>query len=134
MPNNSNPFAPRIPTTWPELRLDGYLTRLCASLVVYFVTLALFWCEVFSAIVLPLGGILAVAFCGIANYVFLTATAYSIQSKLHEAGQQKHGGWQVWVGALILNPVLVGWYIPVSVLFSARRIRRKMIAAAPASA
>jgi hypothetical protein len=128
-----NLFSPRIPTTWPELSLDGHITRLYISLAAYFLTLILFWCSVLGVVIFPIGVLLFGFFGAICNYFFLTWTAYKIQSTLHEAGQEKNGGWQVWVGAFFLNPALLGWYIPVSVAISAGRVRRKMTAAAPAS-
>ncbi|MFZ6770700.1 hypothetical protein ACO0LM_26895 [Undibacterium sp. Di26W] len=78
-------FAPRKPTTWLELRLGGYLVRLCVSLVAYFATLFAFWCRILGVTVFPIGVSLSIIYVGIANYVFLTWTAYRIQSKLHEA-------------------------------------------------
>jgi len=107
------PYKP----SWAELRLDVHVRRLRMSLALYVATLAMFWCHVFGVVTFPLSIVLTFILVAPANYLFLTWTAYTMQ---------KHGGWQVWVGALLLNPVILGWYIPVSVAMSASRIRRQL--------
>jgi hypothetical protein len=108
------------------MRLDRHVSHLGLSLAAYFATLVLFWSHMLGVATLPLAAVLTLVVAAAANYLFLVWTAYKIQRMLHEAGLQKHGAWQVWVGALFLHPAMFGWYIPVSVLFSARRIRRQL--------
>ena len=54
-------------------------------------------------------------------------SAFRIQDTLHESGLYKHAAWQVWVGAFILNPLVLGWWIPVRVLFTARQTRKDLL-------
>jgi len=56
--------------------------------------------------------------------------AFFIQKRLKEFDHVSSGAWQVIVGSLILNPFALGWWIPVSVLFSLNAARRE----APSSA
>ena len=57
-------------------------------------------------------------------YVVSLVHAYRVQKKLNEAGLYKPGAWQIIVGGLILNPWLLGFAIPVSVLSTVNRIQR----------
>ena len=54
-------------------------------------------------------------------YVGSIVYAYQVQRELNRAGLYKPGAWQVIAGAIILNPVVVGWFIPLSVIWVARR-------------
>ncbi len=121
---------PRTPT-WPELQLDGYVSRLKVSLGVYFVSLVLFWMHVSGGAVWLGQAFAPFVYAALANYVFLVWTAYKIQQTLYDSGVYKHGGWHVWIGALLLNPAALGWFIPVSVLFTSIEMRRKLEARWP---
>ena len=57
-------------------------------------------------------------------YVGCIVYAYRIQRSLNRAGLYKPGAWLVIVGALLFNPIVVGWLIPVSVLRVAHRLAR----------
>jgi hypothetical protein len=65
-------------------------------------------------------------YAALANYLFLVWTAYKIQQTLYDSGLYKHGGWHVWIGALLLNPAALGWFIPVSVLITSGGMRRQL--------
>jgi hypothetical protein len=52
--------------------------------------------------------------------------AYKVQANLNKAGLMRAGAWQIVVAALFLNPFLFGFYIPLSVLFAVRSIRKKL--------
>ncbi len=114
------------PQSWSELGLDGHTRRLRISLTVYFVSLAVFWCHMSGLINLPLFVLLFFVVLGPANFLFLVWTAARIQDVLQASGLQKQGAWQVWVGAILLSPVVLGCYTPLSVMFSSGRIRRKL--------
>ena len=64
-------------------------------------------------------------------YVPCTVYAYRVQKHLNAAGLYPHGAWQVIVGAILLNPFVFGFWIPASVLWSARRITRGSPTLAP---
>ena len=51
--------------------------------------------------------------------------AFFIQKRLKELQHVSSGAWQVIVGGILLNPFAIGWWIPVSVLFSLTTARRK---------
>jgi hypothetical protein len=57
-------------------------------------------------------------------YIVSIVYAYRVQRDLHAAGLYRHGPWNVIVGALILNPFVLGFFIPASVLWTAWRVRR----------
>src|SRR5437773_2577209 len=59
-------------------------------------------------------------------YIACIVYAYRVQSQLHAAGLYRHGAWHVLVGALLLNPLAFGLLIPDSVLWTARRVARKV--------
>jgi apolipoprotein N-acyltransferase len=116
---------PRTPT-WPQLKLDRPMKLLYYSLGVYFVTLAMFWLAVAKVIEL-LGSVFnPFAYLALANYLLLVGLCYWIQKVLHDSGLGRHGVWQVVVGALLLNPCALGWWIPISVLLSAHKMRRAL--------
>jgi hypothetical protein len=122
---------PRTPT-WPELQLDGHVSRLRISLAAYFVSLVLFWMYVAGSSLGRLETVLVPFFyAALANYLCLVWSAYKIQQVLYDSGPYKHGGWHVWIGSLLLNPVALGWLIPVSVLIAAAGMRRKLEARWP---
>ena len=116
---------PRTPT-WPELKLDVPLQQLYACLGIYVVTLGLFWLSVFKKIALPEGVFNPIMYAALANYFVLVWLCYKIQKTLHDSGLYGPGAWQVVVGALLLNPCGLGWWIPVSVVLSAARTRKAL--------
>ncbi len=69
-----------------------------------------------------LGGILFVG--SLVVYVICMVYAYRVQAALNSAGLYKPGAWQVIVAALILNPAILGFYVPLSVLLVTHRIRQ----------
>jgi hypothetical protein len=56
-------------------------------------------------------------------YVALIVECAIVQQRLFAARLGKHRGWQVVVGGMILNPCLLGWWIPMSVLIDVGRAR-----------
>lgn len=71
-----------------------------------------------KGIVLRLG---AIFFLGsLIPYVGSMYCAYQTQRGLRDRGEIKSGPWQVLVAALILNPFLIGFYVPLSVSWAAR--------------
>jgi hypothetical protein len=71
-----------------------------------------------------LGKLLAVAM--LLAYIVCIILSYKIQSALNESGLYKAGAWQIVVAGVILNPGCVGFYVPLSVILTARRIRKKL--------
>ena len=116
---------PRTPT-WPDLKLDVPLRQLYACLGIYLATLVLFWLYVTKVISLSPGVFNPFAYAALANYLVLVWLCYKIQKVLYSSGLGQHGAWQVVVGGLILNPCAFGWWIPISVLLSAWRVRRAL--------
>ena len=121
---------PRTPT-WSELKLDVPLQQLYACLGIYFSTLTLFWLSVLKKVALPEGVFNPIMYAALANYFVLVWLCYKIQKTLHDSGLYGPGAWQVVVGALLLNPCALGWWIPVSVVVSAARTRRALEARWP---
>jgi hypothetical protein len=117
--------------TWPQLKLDVPLQQLYACLGIYFATLAVFWLQVAKVFVLPEGAFNPIMYAALVNYVGMMWLAWRIQKTLHVSGLYRHGAWQVWVGALLLNPCALGWWIPVSVMLRAHRIRTALRARWP---
>jgi hypothetical protein len=64
-------------------------------------------------------------------YVISMVYAYKTQASLHTAGLYRHGAWHVVVAALILNPYVFGFYVPLSVLLTARRLRGNLVSRFP---
>jgi len=65
------------------------------------------------------------AFLGSAvPYFGAMVCAYRVQSRMRELGLGKHGGWHVIIAMVFLNPYLLGFYVPLSVLFAYRQARR----------
>ena len=62
----------------------------------------------------------------IRDSLILVWLCYKVQATLHDSGLYGPGGWQVVVGALLLNPCALGWWIPVSVVWNARKTRRAL--------
>ncbi|HXO86755.1 MAG TPA: hypothetical protein VN803_14635 [Gemmatimonadales bacterium] len=59
-------------------------------------------------------------------YLASIAFAYRVQRALNQARLYKPGAWQIIAGALLLNPFLLGFLIPVSVLWVTKRIEKKI--------
>jgi hypothetical protein len=68
---------------------------------------------------------LGVFFLSVAPYIVALVFAYRVQRALNIAGLYKSGAWQVVVGGLLLNPLVIGWVIPLSVVNSARKVERR---------
>ena len=58
-------------------------------------------------------------------YVVSIVYSYRVQKQLHASGLYRHSAFDIVFGAIVLNPFLLGWYIPASVLWTAHRVRRK---------
>ena len=65
-------------------------------------------------------------FGSLVPYIISMFYAYKVQANLNKAGLIRAGAWQIVVAALFLNPFLFGFYIPLSVLFAVRSIRKKL--------
>jgi predicted PurR-regulated permease PerM len=63
-------------------------------------------------------------------YVGALIYAYRVQNALHRAGLYKHGAWQIVAGGLLLNPLVLGFVIPVSVINTARAVEQRLKLAA----
>ncbi len=72
----------------------------------------------------PVGLILI--FGSLIPYITCVVFAYRVQRALNEAKLYRGGAWQIIAGALLLNPFLLGFLIPASVLWTARRIDRRI--------
>ena len=59
-------------------------------------------------------------------YIVSVVFAYRVQNALNKAKLYKGGAWQIIAGALLLNPFLLGFLIPASVLWATRRIERRI--------
>jgi hypothetical protein len=74
--------------------------------------------------------ILYVGFAGfigsIIPYVKSLQYSYGVQSKLNAAKLYAPGAWQVVVGGIMLNPFVVGFLIPLSVLGTVKKIDRNL--------
>ena len=60
----------------------------------------------------------------IVPYLLCIVFAYRVQRQWNAAGLYRAGAWQIIVGAILLNPFLLGFVIPASVLWRSRRIMR----------
>ena len=61
-------------------------------------------------------------------YVASLVFAYRVQDALNRAKLYKSGAWQIIAGGLLLNPFILGFLIPASVLWVTRRIERRIMA------
>ena len=68
---------------------------------------------------------LSVLLASIIPYIGCIVFAYRVQNGLNKAGLVKSGAWQVIVGAILFNPIVIGWAIPTSVLWAARKAKRQ---------
>ncbi len=112
--------------TWGALRLDRHVSRLKVTLVPYFALVICLWLRMLG--VWPMREALfnACAWALALTYLFLIAEAFYIQKVMHDSAVYRHGAWQVVVGAVVLNPCALGWWMPVSVLLAAARVRREL--------
>jgi hypothetical protein len=111
---------------WSALRLDRHLSALKWSLVPYFVLLIVLWLQIIGAARMPRALLGAVGLAFGLLYLFMVGEAFFTQRVMNDAGVYKHGAWQILVGAMFLNPCALGWWMPVSVLLAARRVRTRL--------
>jgi hypothetical protein len=80
---------------------------------------------------------LSVFFLSLVPYIVSLVFSYRVQDKLNKSGLYKPGAWQIVVGGLVLNPLVLGFAIPTSVFFKVRQIDgdidRGFLRMAPAS-
>ncbi len=69
---------------------------------------------------------IALIFGSLIPYITCLVFAYRVQRALNEAKLYKSGAWQIIAGALLLNPFVLGFLIPASVLWVTRRIDRRI--------
>ena len=72
----------------------------------------------------PIG--LAIIFGSLIPYITSLVFAYRVQDALNRAKLYKSGAWQIIAGGLLLNPFVLGFLIPASVLWVTRRIERRI--------
>ena len=72
----------------------------------------------------PIG--LAVTFGSLVPYIVSLVFAYRVQDALNRVKLYKSGAWQIIAGGLLLNPFVLGFLIPASVLWVTRRIERRI--------
>jgi len=117
--------------TWPELQLDGHVRRTRVALGLYVVSLGILWTLILDTKRVPESVGNLVFYLAAANFLVLVWSAARIQSTLNESGLHEYAGWRVWAGALVLNPLLLGWWMPMRVLLIAREVRRDLEARWP---
>ena len=127
LPDLSDPRTP----TWPELQLNGHVSRVKVSLALYVVSVLAVWMLIVGARQVSETKANLVFYLAAANWLFLVWSAYRIQHTLHESGLHEYSGVRVWVFAFLLNPLLLGWYVPVRVLFIAHQTRNALEARWP---
>jgi hypothetical protein len=59
-------------------------------------------------------------------YVVAMVLAFQVQKELHRQQHIKEGPWHVIVAALILNPYVLGFYVPLSVSIKAAGTKRQL--------
>jgi hypothetical protein len=69
--------------------------------------------------------ILFFAFSALVTYIVCISYACKVQTALKVYGLGKAGSGQIIIAALILNPLIVGFYVPLSVLLAVRRVRKR---------
>jgi hypothetical protein len=75
-----------------------------------------------NEILTGMGGLLFLG--AVVPYIGAIVNGYKIQRTLNAKGLCKSGAWQVIAGALILNPLAFGFWIPLSVLRTVKRLKR----------
>jgi hypothetical protein len=121
-------FAARHVPTWAELGVSRYVKVVGISLALYVVSFALIGASMLHLFPYVLKQWLALLFFASLNFCLLISTSCVIQHKLHAAGLQKHGAGLALLLALVLNPLVLGWLVPVFVLIGADNTRRKLLA------
>ena len=94
----------------------GYLALLAIGLYTWITTSGTFDLSLGSYILL----------LSLVPYVVSIVYSYRVQKQLHASGLYRHSAFDIVFGAIVLNPFLLGWYIPASVLRTARRVRRML--------
>ena len=94
----------------------AYVVLLAIGLYIWITRSATFYLSLGSYILL----------LSLVPYVVSIVYSYRIQKQLHASGLYRHSAFDIVFGAIVLNPFLLGWYIPASVLWTARRVRRKL--------
>jgi len=69
---------------------------------------------------------LVLLFGSLIPYIVSVVYAYRVQNALNKAKLYKPGAWQIIAGALLLNPFILGFVIPASVLWVTKRIEKKI--------
>jgi hypothetical protein len=64
-------------------------------------------------------------FASVPLYVVCLVYAGRIQSSMHREGRSKSGVVPIVIAGMVLNPLFLGFYVPLSVLLSARRASRQ---------
>ncbi len=72
----------------------------------------------------PIG--LVITFGSLIPYITSLVFSYRVQNALNQAKLYKSGAWQIIAGGLLLNPFILGFLIPASVLWVTRRIERRI--------
>jgi|GEM_PF-3139692 len=116
----------KLQPSWPELELDGHLSRLKWGALVYLVVFAAFWLNAILNLSAPIQVWQASLGALILSYAYMSLSAYFVQAKLNEKGLSDSGAWQVWVGALVLNPAFIGGYVSFSVLLRTQGLKRRL--------
>jgi CDP-diglyceride synthetase len=117
--------------TWESLKLDRSIKVLYVALFLNLVAIYCAWRYLVSDVALPLPEPKYFFLALVINFVLLIGVACSIQAQLHQAGLQKYGWIPLLVLGLILNPLVLGWVVPVLVLCNAAAARRQLIKVAP---
>ena len=58
-------------------------------------------------------------------YIGVIIASYKLQKHLNSIGLYKHRAWQIIAGALLLNPFLLGFLIPLSTILADRKCSAK---------
>ncbi|HXG98185.1 MAG TPA: hypothetical protein VNJ06_13875 [Gemmatimonadales bacterium] len=72
----------------------------------------------------PIGWVITLG--SLIPYITSLVFAYRVQDALNRAKLYKSGAWQIIAGGLLLNPYILGFLIPASVLWVTRRIERRI--------
>lgn len=119
---------PTLPT-WESLKVDNTIKLLYAFLALNLLGIFCTWRYLVDGAALPLLEpkyfFLALAI----DFIVLIGLSCKIQAQLHAAGVQKIGWIPILVGGLVLNPLVIGWVVPVLVLCGAAATRRRLLTA-----
>jgi hypothetical protein len=112
--------------TWEALRLDPHLVVIKVALVAYAVPLVALWLQ-FGGVWHPGKNLFdAMAWTVALAYLAMNAEAFYVRKVMYDSVVYKHGPGNVIAAAVFLNPCVLGWWMPVSVVFAARRVRREL--------